>query len=247
MDRTLRKNHITLFFMCILTVMVTVAGTDEELFLRGNKYYAQKDYDNAIRSYDMMSKKGRAVLYNMGNTYFHQGDYAQALVYWSRAQIGATPQEYHLIARNKEHVFTLIGTSSEPSVQLTIIKLLHGIIPYVSLFLLQLFFLICWCVFLFSARKKHMRIKKTILSCLCCFMVLSGALLGVYYTNRCTQSGIVIKKEAQLFAAPNKGFHSLCPLVYAHDVTVKETREGWYKIRYADMIGWVEADVIQII
>src|SRR5438309_468700 len=105
MDRTLRKNYIALFFMCMLTVMVTVAGTDEELFLRGNKYYAQKDYDNAIRSYDMMGRKGRAVLYNMGNAYFHTDDYAQALIYWSRAQIGATPQEYHFIACNKEHVF----------------------------------------------------------------------------------------------------------------------------------------------
>lgn len=244
MDRTLRKNHIAVFFMCMLTVMVTVAGTDEELFLRGNKYYAQKDYDNAIRSYDMMSQKGRAVLYNMGNACFHKEDYAQALVYWSRAQIGATPQEHHLIERNKEHVLAIIGALSEPSLQLRIIKLLQDVIPYVSLLLLQLFFLICWCVFLFSARKNHMKIKKTILGC---FMVLSGALLGVYYTSKCTQSGIVVKKEAQLFAAPNKGFQALCPLVYAHDVTVKETREGWYKIRYADMIGWVEADVVQII
>ena len=246
MDRTLRKDYIALFFMCMLTAIAT-AGTDEEFFLRGNKYYAQKDYDNAIRSYDMINKKGRAVLYNMGNACFYQGNYAQALVYWSRAQIGATPQEYHLIERNKKHVFAIIGASSEQSLKVTFVRLLHDAAPYVSLFLLQLFFLICWCVFLFSARKKHMRIKKTILSCLCCFMVLSGALLGVYYTNKCTQSGIVVKKEAQLFAAPNKGFQALCPLVYAHDVTVKERREGWYKIRYADMIGWVEADVVQII
>jgi len=105
----------------------------------------------------------------------------------------------------------------------------------------------CWYVFLFSARKNHLKMKKIVLSCLCCFMVFSGALLGVYYTNRCLQSGIVVKKEAQLLAAPNKGFQALCPLVYAHDVTVKETREGWYKVRYADMIGWVEADVVQII
>jgi tetratricopeptide (TPR) repeat protein len=230
-----------------MTTGVSVAGIDEELFFRGNKYYEQKDYDNALRSYEMMAKKGRAVLYNMGNVYFYKGDYAQALVCWSRAQIGATPPEYNLIARNKEHVFTIIGKSSERPLTMKMIHLGNDIIPYVSLLLLQLFFLVCWYVFLFAIRKNQIKIKKIVMTSLCIFMISSGVLLGVYYVNQCTQSGIVVKKEGQLFAAPDKNFHELCLLAYAHDVIVKETRQGWYKIQYADMIGWVEADVIQII
>jgi len=126
-------------------------------------------------------------------------------------------------------------------------KLLHDVVPYVSLFFLQLFFLICWYMLLFVARRKQMKLKKTVLSCLCVLIVASGVVLRVCYTHQCTQSGIVVKKEAQLFAAPNKGFQALCPVTYADNVTVKEMREGWYKIGYADMIGWVEADVVQII
>jgi len=247
MDRLFGKNYIELFLMCMLVVFVTVAGTDEELFLRGNKYYEQKDYDNAFHSYDMISKKGRAVLYNIGNACFYKGDHAKALVYWSRAQIGSTPEEYNLIARNKEHVFTIVGKVSDQSLQLTIIKLLQDSIPYISLFFLQLLFLLFWYMFLFLARKKHIKIKKTILGGLCFFMVFSGALLGIYYVNQYAQTGIVIKKDGQIFAAPNKNFQELCSLVYAHNVTIKETREGWYKIQYAGMIGWVEADVVQII
>lgn len=246
MDRTLRKNFIILFFMCVIA-QVIIAGTDEELFLRGNKYYEQKNYDNAFRSYDMMAKKGRTVLYNMGNACFYKDDYAQALVYWSRAQIGATPQEYNLIARNKEHVYALIGKSTELSLKLKIINFFNDIMPYISLLLLQLFFLVCWYAFLFSAYKQQKRIKNFIMVSLCLFMICSGALLGLQYAHQCVKNGIVVKKEAQLFAAPDKNFHELCPLVYAHDVVIKETRQGWYKIQYADMIGWVEADVIQII
>ena len=230
-----------------MVVGIVFAGNDEELFLRGNKYYEQKDYDNALRSYDMISKKGRAVLYNMGNTYFNKGDYAQALVYWSRAEVGATPQEYNVIARNKNHLFSIIGTQENQSSLSTMFNFLNDVVPYVSLFLLQLFFLMCWYLFLLLARKQHMKIKKMVLSCLSVFMAISGAVLGAYYMQQSAQSGIVVKKEAQLLAAPDKGFHALCPLVYAHNVTVKEKREGWYKIRYADMIGWVEADVVQII
>jgi hypothetical protein len=46
---------------------------------------------------------------------------------------------------------------------------------------------------------------------------------------------------------PDKGLQALSPVLYAHNVTIQEKREGWYKIQYADMIGWVEADVVQII
>lgn len=247
MDRALRKNYVALLCICILVASVMFAGNDEEFFLRGNKYYEQKDYDNALRVYDMMSKKGRAVLYNMGNACFHKGDYADALVYWSRAEVGATPQEYYLIARNKEHVFAIMNKQVARSVQQKTLKILNDVVPYASLLFLQLFFLICWYMLLFAARKKQMKLKKIVLSCLSFLIVLSGAVLGVYYTHQYTQSGIVVKKEAQLFAAPNKGFHALCPVVYADNVTVKEMREGWYKIGYADMIGWVEADVVQII
>lgn len=231
----------------MLVVNAAFAGNDEEFFLRGNNYYEQKDYENALISYDMMSKKGRAVFYNMGNVYFHKGNYAQALVYWFRAEVGATPQEYNLIARNKEHVFTLLDKQRDVSLKQRLFSFLNDALPYVYLSFLQLFFLICWYVFLFSVSKKQTKIKKTILGCLCVFMAISGAVLRIHYTNQHIQIGIVIKKEAKLFAAPNKDFHVLCPVAYAHNVTVKEMREGWYKIRYADMIGWIEADVVQII
>src|SRR5579863_280151 len=127
MDKALRKNYIALLCICVVTV---VAGNDEEFFLRGNKYYEQKDYDNALQSYVMMSKKGRTVLYNMGNACFHKGDYADALVYWSRAEVGATPQEYHLIARNKEHVFAIMNKQVDKSIKHKIMKLLYHMFHY---------------------------------------------------------------------------------------------------------------------
>ena len=247
MDRAFRKNYIISFFVCTLTVVVLFAGNDEELFLRGNTQYKHKDYDNAFRSYDMMSKKGRAALYNMGNCRFQQGDYAQAFVYWSRAEGGATPQEYSVIARNKEHVLSIIGKQEDQSLSHRIMKILHDVLPYVSLFFLQLFFLLCWYLFIFSARTQQMKTKKIVLSGLCLLIAISGAVLRVHYIKQSIQNGIVIKKEAQLFVGPDKGLHVLTPIVYANTVAVKEIRDGWYKVRYADMIGWVEADVIQII
>jgi len=241
-----RKNSIVFFFFCVFVVITTNTGNDEEYFLRGNQKYAQKNYDDACTAYEMVSKKGSAVLYNIGNCYFHKGDYAQALVYWSRAEVGATPQEYNLIARNKNHVAHLLGKDDTLSVLQKTFSFLQSLLPYISLFLLQLLFLLCWylCIFVVS---KQMRLRKMIVSCISVAMIICGALLQVHYMQQGAQKGVVIKKEAQLLVGPDKGFQALCPLMYAHNVAVKETREGWYKIQYADMIGWVEADMVQII
>ena len=230
----------------MFVVATTNTGNDEEFFLRGNQKYAQKNYDDACIAYEMVSKKGSAVLYNIGNCYFHKGDYAQALVYWSRAEVGATAQEYSLIARNKEHVAHLLGKENILAQQ-KILSFLQSLLPYISLFLLQLLFLLCWYVCIFVMGKKQMRLRKMIVSCVSVVMIIFGALLQVHYMQQGAQKGVVIKKEAQLLVGPDKGFQALCPLVYANNVAVKETREGWYKIQYADMIGWVEADMVQII
>lgn len=246
MVRAFRKNYI-IFFFCMFVVMPTTAGNDEEFFLRGNKQYTQHNYDEAFKSYDMISKKSSAVLYNMGNSCFKKGDYAQALIYWSRAEIGATPQEYRKILHNKEYVASLIGKVDTSSLQYRMFVVLYSLLPYLSLFFLQLLFLLCWCLFIFLIAKTRIRFKKMILSCVSIIIIMCGALLQVHHARQGMQEGIIVKKDAQLLVGPDKGFQKLCPLVYAHNVAVKEIREGWYKIQYADMIGWVEAEIVQII
>jgi tetratricopeptide (TPR) repeat protein len=238
---------IILFFLIGFVVMTTKPGNDEEFFLRGNKQYAQKNYDDAFAAYEMVGKKGSAVYYNMGNCCFQKGDYAQALVYWSRAEVGATVAEYASIVRNKEHVTHLLEKEDNVSARQKIVTFLQTLLPYISLLLLQFLFLLCWYFCLFLMRKQKMRLKKTIVSCVSIAMMFFGSLLHVHYIHQGKHEGIVVKKDAQLLVGPDKGFQALCPLVYARNVAVKEKRDGWYKIQYADMIGWVEADMVQII
>jgi tetratricopeptide (TPR) repeat protein len=231
----------------VFVVITTHTGNDEEFFLRGNKAYAQKNYDDAFAAYEMVSKKGSAVYYNMGNCCFHKNDYAQALVYWSRAEVGATPQEYAAILQNKNYVAHLLGKENSVSTQQKIFSFFQNFLPYISLLILQFLFLLCWYLCLFLMGKQQIRLKRIMLSSLSIAMIFCGSLLKVHYMQQDQQGGIVVKKDAQLLVGPDKGFQALCPLMYAHNVAVKEKRDGWYKIQYADMIGWVEADVIQII
>lgn len=242
---TIRKN-IILFFICVCTASIVHAGNDEELFLRGNKYYAQKNYTAALHTYEMIARKGAAVLYNMGNCAFHQEDYSHALVYWNRAQKGATGHEYNIIERNKKIALQKLGHEHNTRSGDAIVRLLRAYM-LISVLMLQLIFLVLWWLFMFVFRKKQTGIKKMMQACMCLTMFFCASLLTMHYVQQNVHQAIIVKKEAHLLTGPDKSFHVLSPLNYAHNVRVKESREGWHKIQYADMIGWVEADVIQII
>ncbi len=233
--------------MSCIIVFAAFAGNDEEYFLRGNKQYAQKDYESALHSYSMMNQKGRAVLYNMGNCAFQKADYSLALVYWSRAEVGATAQEYATINHNKQLALKKIGKSENVSFIHNMVRMIDAMLPYISLLFLQLLFLLCWYLFIFATRAENIAARKIIVSALCLAIICLSSGLAVHYNKSNVQNALVVKKNAMLFSGPDKGFQSLSLLACADCVAVKETREGWYKVGYAGMIGWVEADVVQII
>jgi hypothetical protein len=237
MVRSLREN-VTVFLICVCSVFILRAGTDEEFFLRGNNYYVQEDYENALHAYNMISHKGSAVFYNMGNCFFHHGEYAQALVSWLRAEDGASSRDLHCIARNKEIVLKKLGKQSEKSPWYAL---------NVSVLFLQLLFLVCLWVFMVMLRKKQIGLRKLAQGCLCFCIAVCAVMLGEQYVRHSKHSAVVVTKEAKLLTGPDKSFHVVAPLGYAERVKIKEARERWYKIQYAGMIGWVEADDIQIV
>jgi len=247
MVRSFRKNYIILFAYLSVVPAMGAGYNNEEHFLRGNAYYKEKKYDKAFAEYDIINKKGRAVLFNMGNCLFHMNDYPRALVYWSRAEIGATPREYRIILRNKEIAFKKLGISKKKDWCQNCAECAQSYVSFVSLFLLQIFFLLClWmCVFLMYG--KQTKSKKMIRWFLYFCLTMCTAILLARYVYDNNQRAIVIKKEGKLLTGPDKSFEALALVPYADEVKIKQAREGWYKIQYAGMIGWVEADIIQVI
>ena len=242
MVRSFRKSSI---IFCLVSCLV-FAGSDEESFLRGNKLYDQHNYDAALASYDMIAHKGRAVLYNMGNCYYHKNNYSQALLYWTRAERGATAAEVGIIAHNKQQMLQKMGKNNDVSRTDRMWYFFYSFLPYFSLFCLQLLFLLCWYLLMFCVYKNG-RTKKMLSGGVLVIVMLIASTLGVHCIQKSIETGIVIKKQVACFVGPNKDFHRSCSLDYTDHVVVKEKREGWYKVQYSGNIGWVEADAIQIV
>jgi tetratricopeptide (TPR) repeat protein len=240
MVRTIRKNSI---IICFITFFA-FAGNDEELFLRANKLYESHEYDQALSLYQMMPKQGRAVLYNIGNCYFHKNDYAQALIYWMRAKNGATVQECAAIDHNREYVLQKLNKKQDKSLGNHLVQLTDTINLYLSLLGLQLLIILLWitlvCLYYYNRLKK-----------MHCFLLITLLLIFIsalffQYIKKITVCGFIVK-EAQVFVCPDESSDIIGKIDYADSVIIKEIRKGWYKVRYSGNIGWVEADAVQTV
>lgn len=71
----------------VLTAGMGRAQTDE--FRMANDFYAEKDYESAIRLYTSLLDRGwesAALYFNLGNAYFKSGDLGRAILYYLRAK-----------------------------------------------------------------------------------------------------------------------------------------------------------------
>ena len=77
-----------------LLLIASLALAPAGLYNQGNKYYAQKDYPNAIQSYQQALQGGAEpqVLYNLGNAYFKAGQLGRAVICYGRARF-LTPRD----------------------------------------------------------------------------------------------------------------------------------------------------------
>ena len=204
MDRSFKKSSI---IFCFFSLFI-VAGNDEEFFLKGNKLYKQQDYQAALQAYEMVNHKGRAVLYNMGNCYYHIKNYPLALVFFDRAERGATCQEIVCIENNKQIVLEKIGKIPEDSMFKWVKSFLYFIFPYFSLFFLQLFFLICLYGILYGLHT-NIRFKKSILVIGGVSIVIVGLLLSAHYMKMSTVKGIVVEKSVLIYSGASDKFITL--------------------------------------
>ena len=137
-----------------------------------------------------------------------------------------------MIQQNKNYVLQKLGKNIHEPFD-----------PVVSVLMLQVLFCVVWGMFLYNRN----RLKKMRMLILLLFLSGITAMLLLQHRKQSTQSGFVIQQQARLFSGPDTGFDTIGSVQYADYVTVKEIRQGWYKIRYSDNIGWVEADAIHVI
>lgn len=219
-------------------VLVCDAQSAQERFACGNRLYEQREWGDALRSYEAIEKKGGSVWYNMGNCWYKQGDALQAILCWKRAMPGASTDMQAAITKNIGVAYEKLGYKKDGSVYTMFEQWAHrlAVLP------LQLLFLLCWyallLLLLFGARGGPPLWYVLLLVLLCC-MVLIGTILYTNYRLYAHPRGHVVREAAALFAGPHAQYHEVGTVSLADELCITEKRAGWYKVASGEKQGWI--------
>ena len=233
-----------LLFACMWSFLIC-SGSGEEVFLRANKYCEQHDWGQALTLYESINQKGSLVWYNMGNCCYHLKNYTEALIYWKRAEQGAS---YTIYAQSK-HNQHILARQLNRVVPVSWIQRLYEFFVYnllrISLLFLQVLFLFCWFFFFFLKRYWG----EIFFSAALVMVILSGLIgtgIAVKY-KQMNKVGIIISDNTKIFAGPSQEYHVLDVLNSIDQVTIQDLKPDWYKVKYATGVGWVVADAMQVV
>ena len=217
--------------------MSLIAGNVQETFLKGNAAYLAGNIDDAIKFYKSMEPKGPAVWYNLGNCYYGNGDYPQAIVYWSRAQKDAPWRDNTMLESYIVQAYDQLGIAHDVSLMTSMHILIKRVSALFSMFVLQILFLCCFVLLFYLLRCKRYYIV-TVLSSL---VIIIGVLCIVKYREQKYPYGIVTKSSISVYAGPGQDYARLTEARMLDRVRVYESRDGWLKVKINQFgYGWIQ-------
>ena len=249
MDCAVRKIHIRMVVMSLFLVIGGLyAGTQQETFLQAQKHYQEGNTTKALELYQSMPHKGMSVFYNMGNCYYMQKNFPQAVVYWSRAQKDSSLSEYKILQSYIQQAYKEAGVPYNMTGWRNVYNMIMYATTYVSLVVWQVLLLICWFLLVFRSNfwvrwRRYGRL--TIVG------VTFALLIGVNYVNYRNYSYpkvIVTKKSISVYAGPGADYAVVGTAQLFDNLRTYRTTLGWYMV-YVDHIGygWVNEENCMII
>lgn len=78
---------LTLIIILLFISLASFAKANVDLFEKGNAFFNNKNYEQALKTYLMIESKDKVssdLYYNIGNTYFRLNDYTNSILYYER-------------------------------------------------------------------------------------------------------------------------------------------------------------------
>ena len=226
-------NRYLLMLCAMICSMILYGTSNQELFLKGNKAYRAGAYQEALDHYEQIAQKGDAVWHNMGNCYAQLKRPVDACVCWQRAQQHAVYDDYCTLHTQ----IAAVDQESDTMNQSWLFWVRAHTASY-SLLIVQLITLLIWFSLFIAIKKRlHWFAIVTLMILSIFFIWLSIDKQGQWCRNYAVAS-----EEIPVYVGPNMAYHQQGVVRPAHVVSITAEREGWYKIAYKELAGWVQAD-----
>jgi tetratricopeptide (TPR) repeat protein len=206
----------------------------EELFLKANKRYEQRRYEDARCLYEMVEPKGSAVWHNLGNCFYYEQRYIEALCAWRKAFRGSTWRDKMILQEQIKNLCYEQGWSDKQHrYQLSSAHCLVHTFPW---FFWQILFLCFWIGLLsmygWSPRRNGFR-----LFLLGLVLLLSSS--AFYWCYQAQRPRLFVTTKGLLYVGPNAEFHHRGQLEEGDEVILLEERPGWVKVATPTAQGWL--------
>ena len=244
--------------LLLFTLSFTIFAQKKDaltLFYGANMAYQKQDFSKAISLYEELSKKGNVsseVYFNLGNSYFKEGNVPKAILNYERAKKLAPEDEDILFNLKIVSLKVVDRIDNVPEVfYKRWIRKMATVLPANTWSIV--FVIIIWLVFLSagfyvishrSSLKKVSFISCIVLSILAVTTYLMSA--RSYSISSVEEQAIVISSSVYVKSSPDEKGNDLFILHEGTKVEILEPFEGWKKIRIANgTIGWLKLNEIE--
>jgi tetratricopeptide (TPR) repeat protein len=254
--RNMRKKSILIgLFLLLLPLYKAVADTESAtaLFNKGNQYYDEGKFDQAIEEYKKIINlgiKNYQVYYNLGNAYFRQNQLGQAILSYRRALVLKPGDEDTEANLAFVKLFTLDKLEEQKINPLSnLLSWFLGLWSKDKLALFtSLFYVLSVAAGIFILLRGA---KRYLLFGLICFLILfaiSGTSLWAKINSDSIEYGVVVAPQAEVRSGPGSDYVLQFTGHEGLEFRVDEQAEGWYRISLPNGIkGWIPKEAVEIV
>lgn len=247
-----------IFAIITLLLATTVyAQSPNDLFQQGNQAYSKSDYQAAIQAYESILQTGyesALVYYNLGNSYYRQDEFGQAILNYERA-LRIKPH-FRDCRQNLALAYSKTEDNIETLPEFLLVRAFRSMVNWFSItgwgvtILILLALLGCALVILFLMQDYNWR-KGSLIAAIVLGIVLAVAIICTIASgvqSRRHNQAIVTQPMVVIKGSPDESSVDKMVVHEGTKVRVEETLDGWHKVSLADgNTGWVELEEITVI
>lgn len=250
----LRSLAMTVFSVIFILRSFCVAAEDANpavAFYRGNNYYEQGKYDEAIAEYQMVLNAGYEsgnIYYNLANAYFKKGLFGKAILNYKRAE-RLIPYDVDLKA-NLEYARSAV---QQPVVQAAnlFVRLLANVVgdfsaDSLTVFLAILYIIIFGCATGLLFIKAGQRPLRVLLLLSCAVFIIAAAGLFIKINQISQPWAVVLDREAAARYEPFDSATAYFEVFQGQEVLLVKKKGDWAFVKRPDgKAGWVKSAGIE--
>ncbi|MBL7686182.1 MAG: tetratricopeptide repeat protein [Deltaproteobacteria bacterium] len=221
--------------------------TLQSQFDQANEAYFQRDFPKAIQLYQDLESRGLVsgdLFYNLGNTYYRQGEVGEAVYYYLKA-LRYSPRDRDLVA-NLRYVLSKRVDQIEPGL---LSKVYHTLFFWGDLMTLKelllttaLFYGLFFIILALRLMKKRTGLTFALVLLLLLNLLLLPTAVAKYVQEKMQTIAVIISPQASVFSEPTDSSIKLFELHEGTYGKVLDQTKDFIKMNFdSGKVGWIES------